>query len=511
MQDVTTPTKAELSQANAIVKPDFDALPIGEAGFSVIRDQGMIYVDKTALIASLAETSTPILMTRPRRFGKSLLCSTLEDLFAHGTKNFKGLAIEHLWSDRTYPVIKLNFANFSISTDNSDLDRALYGLLQEQLQRSQTVQFLQNAGIDLEYYLRQYHDAAMLLRRVLYDYHDKTSHQFVIIVDEYDSLLTQAINNHSAFDARLQLFSDFFRTIKGLKDDKCLRFVFITGVTRYQHTGIFSGFNNYQDLTFNSNYSALFGYTEEELLQYFGSYIEYGAKLFGMSNDDYLKHLRYEYDGYNFEEPSDSEDSEESTELKESSEKEATAVTKVYNPWSILNSLNALSVKRPALANVFSDFWVGSGSISSFLVNFIKLLLQGVSKEASQKRLLSFLKIDLQADFSMPQSELKKPRDPYNNNARKDLVTAFRVAMVQAGYYTLKELSPSEAQELKSAGEFYCVDGSIPFFLTVPNNEVATYLHYEFWSDISDLITDEVIELLADKKPEFVAILRKQR
>lgn len=83
--------------------------------------------------------------------------------------------------------------------------------------------------------------------------------------------------------------------------------------------------------------------------------------------------------------------------------------------------------------------------------------------------------------------------------------------MVQAGYYTLKELSPSEAQELKSAGEFYCVDGSIPFFLTVPNNEVATYLHYEFWSDISDLITDEVIELLADKKPEFVAILRKQR
>ncbi len=510
MQDAASPSPSTVlqfhSHTNGSAKPDFAALPISEECFAVLRQGRKIYVDKTELIAKLAALNFPIFIARPRRFGKSLLCSTLADLFTNGTKNFKGLAIEHLWHEPRYPVLHLNFTECPVDDNNANFDHAVYNMIYNSFDDPFVSYCLQEANIDFaDCEKRSNGDARQLLSLVLNKYRFKTGKEFVIIIDEYDLLITQAINDQSEFEQRINWFSKFFNVIKGIRAKGGLRFFFITGVTRYQHTGIFSSFNNFKDFSLNDQYGALFGYTEEELKQYFGAYIEYGAKLFGMSFDDYLNCLRYEYDGYCFE------DAEDAESVATTDASIATTVTKVYNPWSILSSFAVLSDKRPTLAKAMDCFWVGTGSESSFLVNFVRSLMHGVDKEKAQKRFLSFLNTDLTADFSLHKSLLTVTRSPYTAavSTSRDLVTAFRVAMAQAGYYTLKKLSPQEERNLKSTGEFYCIDGTTPFFLTVPNNEVETYLHYWFWHNLSTFIASEIHEMLADKKSEFVALLKE--
>ena len=333
-------------------------------------------------------------------------------------------------------------------------------------------------------------------------------------------MISKAIGNQNLFKQRIDWFSEFFSSIKGLRGKGCLRFVFITGITRYQHTGIGSGLNNVQDVSFDEEYSTLFGYTEDELKRYFGAYIEYGAKRLGMSFDDYLNCLRYEYDGYCFEDTEDDDDYDDGDvvaveavdAVDASNAEESTEVTKVYNPWSILKSLQALSAKKVTLAKVMNRFWVDTGSESSFFVNFVRSLLLGLNKEKQQQWFLSFICTDLTADFSLHKSLLSAARSPYTADfsTPTDLVTAFRVAMVQAGYYTLKQLSSQEKAQLKSANEFYCIDGSIPFFLTVPNNEIETYLHYWFWPNLSTFLANELHDMLVvdiqDAKKEYTIV-----
>ncbi len=509
MQDATTTNAAVQPPSNngsAKPAPDFLALPISVDNFSKIRQKGLIYVDKTAFIANLVALHHPIFMARPRRFGKSLLCSTLADLFANGTENFKGLAIENQWHEPRYLVFHISFVKCPADDNEASFHRAVYSLIRSKFESPAISKYLQEANVDFAECLKTSDgDARILFAEVLTKYYENTGKEFVIIIDEYDRLISNAINKQQVFEQRIHWFSEFFSIIKGFSGDGCLRFLYITGVTRYQHTGIFSGFNGFKDFSFDDGYGALFGYTEDELRRYFGAYIEYGARLFGMSFDDYLNCLRHEYDGYCFEGTEDDEDVVVTDTAK------STEVTKVYNPWSILNSLYALSAKRVSLAKVMDRFWVGTGSESSFLVNFIGSLLRGVDKESALQQFLSFLSTDLTADFSLNTSLLSVTSSPYTANfsTATDLVTAFRVAMVQAGYYTLKQLSPSEEQALKSAGEFYCVDGTTPFFLTVPNHEVETYLHYWFWPNISTFIAHELREILADKRIEFVALLKE--
>ena len=490
-------------------KPDFAALPVAEEDFVELRNLGKIYVDKTDLIYKLAANTFPIFMARPRRFGKSLLCSTLADLFANGTENFKGLAIEHLWHEPHYPVLYLNFDSCNTSADdtNASINKVMYNLFYSSFREPFVKQCLQEANVDFaECVQLSSGDAMQLLFLVLTQYHYNKRNKFVIIIDEYDRLISKAIGNQNLFKQRIDWFSEFFSSIKGLRGKGCLRFVFITGITRYQHTGIGSGLNNVQDVSFDEEYSTLFGYTEDDLKRYFGAYIEYGAKRLGMSFDDYLNCLRYEYDGYCFEDTEDDDDYDDGDvvavdavdAVDAANAEESTEVTKVYNPWSILKSLQALSAKKVTLAKVMNRFWVDTGSESSFFVNFVRSLLLGLNKEKQQQWFLSFICTDLTADFSLHKSLLSAARSPYTADfsTPTDLVTAFRVAMVQAGYYTLKQLSSQEKAQLKSANEFYCIDGSIPFFLTVPNNEIETYLHYWFWPNLSTFLANELHDML---------------
>ncbi len=477
-------------QANITVlePPSRYALQAGVSGFEVRRDNGMIYVDKTDLIAKLALFHEPVFIARPRRFGKSLLCTTLKTLFAKGTKNFKGLAIEKQWHEPTYPVLDLNFSTCVLAKDNSNLEQVMFNLFDLKFSLSYVEPFLQEAGVDLAETKKANSASAVdFFSSVLRQYHDKTGKEFVIIIDEYDDPFNDVLYNQRFLKERIDWFSNFYRITKELIEIGCVRFLFITGITRYQHTGIFSGFNIYFDLTFDPEFSALFGYTEAEIQQNFGAYIEYGAKRYGMTADDYLSRLRTEYDGYQFA--------------------VAEGVIKVYNPWSILRSFATMF--GGVLSDTFACFWVNSGAVSTFVVNFIKSQMQGVNATKAKSDILAFVTTDLTADFSLHKSLLTGSRDPYNTDVEKDLVVEFRVAMTQAGYYTLKELSPKEEEELKKAGEFYCADGSEPFFLRVPNNEIAIFLRYNFWPTISSFITDEVQKAFAGKDQVFITLLEE--
>ena len=481
-------TEVQANGANDTKVPDFTRLPLAIDYFASLRDKGKIYVDKTDLIAKMVEIDAPVFVARPRRFGKSLLCSTLAELFANGTKNFKGLAIESLWKDDTYPVLYLSFANCPVGEDNANFDSLMYSMIYCSFASPAVTQSLQNAGVNFTDCAQlSSGSAAQLLFNALSQYHLKTNKQFVILIDEYDHLLNQVIGNQTSFKQRLEWMTGFFRVIKGLYELGCLRFLFLTGITRYQHTSIFSGFNNLEDLSFDPRFCTLFGYTEEEIKQNFSPYIEYGSKLLGMSFEEYFDRLRYEYDGYSFGNTRDS--------------------IKVYNPWSILNSCSALA--KGDLSVIFDDFWTKSGGFSSFLVNFIKSKLQNAGNANAKREFLEFVTTDLLADFSLSKDLLTDPRDPYNSDVAEDLVTSFRVTMAQSGYYTLKILSADESEKLKQEGRFYCADGSEPFFLTVPNHEVARFLRNRFWANLSSFIEGGGRILLADKEAIFIALLQE--
>ena len=479
--------------------PDFKALPTNVSDFGFLRTNHQIYVDKTALIAELVQIVSPVFVSRPRRFGKSLLCSTLADLFAHGTENFKGLAIELLWNEPTYPVLKLSFTSTSVKADNSNLDSAMFNMVFRGLKKQLVQQFLKAAHIDLEEYKQISNgNAGDLLSSVLGDYYDQTQKQFVIIIDEYDSLINQVIINQSAFEERVTWFSQFFNILKDLYGNNCCRFLFITGITRYAHAGILSGFNTLEDITYNLDYCILFGYTEEELQQYFGSYIEYGAQLCEISPAEYLKLLRQEYDGYSFY--------------------DSLAATKVYNPCSILKSFAALKTfgKQPiserntdkAKDNVFDRFWASTGALSTYFVNFFKRQLQNVqtADNATLNDLIWFMNSDLTQDFELSKDLFYDTRNPYTMFNGKAIVPEFKVAMIQTGYYTFQVGGKSEGEReferhspSPSANKPQNSSSGSKFWFTVPNQEVAKTLNKTFWPEIKSLVATALCDVFVRK------------
>ena len=479
--------------ADAALKvPDFEALPKGEDNFSNLREQNRIYVDKTTLIANLAKIDIPVFVSRPRRFGKSLLCTTLAELFAHGTEKFKGLAIEHLWNEPTYPVLKLSLINMKVKADNSNLESVMFKMVYQGLKTQQVQHFLKAAHMDLEEYKKTSDgDAGELLSSVLFDYHDQTQKKFVIIIDEYDALINQAIIDQSIFEERVSWFSQFFNILKGLRNNNCWRFLFITGVTRYSHAGILSGFNSLEDLTYNMDYCTLFGYTEEELLQYFGSYIEYGAKLREVSPAEYMKRLRQEYDGYRFNNSVDA--------------------TLVYNPWSILGSFSTLKTlgkqsdrMEPDLIEAeFGNFWTRTGALSTYFMNFMKRQLQNVQSadNATLNDLIWFMSSDLTQDFELSQDMFYDTRNPYTMFNGKAIIPEFRVAMIQTGYYTFKVWDKSKVKQsqIPSANEPPKSSSGSKFHFTVPNQEVAKTLNKTFWPEVKSLVATAIRDVFVMK------------
>jgi hypothetical protein len=305
------------------------ALPIGIQSFRKLREYDFLYVDKTELIYQMVKKPGVYFFSRPRRFGKSLLLSTLKEIFLGNKFLFKGLWIEDKIDWQAFPVVHLSFDAISSKEETIEV------LLAQHLQNiaEQHGHKLQSKGIKS-------------LTLELIQKLSKQQQRVVFLIDEYDKPILDALPEDLALaEQRRDVLKEFFETLKN--QDENIHFIFITGITKFSRMSIFSGLNNLSDISLQEQYATLCGYTSAELETHFGAAFPSIAASELLELADFKTELKNWYNGYNW--------------LGE----------KVYNPWSILK---LIETRR------FDNYWFASGH-PAFL---IKLLKKGLYFELEQ-------------------------------------------------------------------------------------------------------------------------------
>ena len=300
-------------------------LPIGISNISKLRKNNYCYVDKTDLLLMLINHGAWYFLARPRRFGKSLTISTLQAIFRGRTELFKGLAAENFvkeQSKRPSPVVYLDMSSLGTFRTRKELEEKLKFL----------IQFVAE-DLDLTLPPLQADSSIQILLRKLF----KTQGEVVLLIDEYDVPIVRNLDKNGLLEEYREVMHDFYSVIKSC--DEFLRFVFITGISKFAKMSVFSAMNNLIDISMHDSYGAILGYTQDELEKYFEPLILEAAKKLNLTHEELIFKLKEYYDGYSFD-----------------------GVHKVYNPWSILNFLDVQQ---------FNAFWSDTG-YSSFLFNLLK-------------------------------------------------------------------------------------------------------------------------------------------
>lgn len=273
--------------------------PIGIQSFEKLREGDFVYVDKTALVYDLVTTGTVYFLSRPRRFGKSLLVSTLECYFRARKELFHGLAIEALEQDwYEYPVFKIDF-NGDRFTQPGILEAKIEGHIAQ----------WENIYGKNPAELTTGDRFTGVLRRAAEQY----GHRAVVLIDEYDKPILDALDTPQE-DENRDILQAFYSTFKSADD--YTRFVLLTGVTKFSQVSVFGGSNEPDDISMSAHYEALCGITEEELEHYFAEPITLIAKKYKLTVEEMRLILKQQYNGYHF-----------SDEL-----------TNIYNPFSLINA-----------------------------------------------------------------------------------------------------------------------------------------------------------------------------
>ena len=299
-------------------------LPIGVQDFEKLRRENYLYIDKTALVHRLATTGNCYFLSRPRRFGKSLLLSTLKAYFLGKKDLFHGLAIETLeseWQEHPVLYLDLNSANYRD-------EESLRLTLQKALVSWEEVYGSNASEVLLE------HRFEGVIRRA----YEKTGRQVVILVDEYEKPLLEAIEKAELQETFRNILRAFYSVLKSM--DACIRFALLTGVTKFGHLSIFSSLNNLEDISMDRQYYDLCGIDNESLHGILRPYVELFAEEKKMSVDDVYAETERRYDGYHF----------------------TPDTPGMYNPFSVLNALK----KRD-----FGSYWFSTGT-PSYLVTLLK-------------------------------------------------------------------------------------------------------------------------------------------
>lgn len=317
-------------------------LPIGIQTFSDIRTQGYLYVDKTALVWQIANVGKPFFLSRPRRFGKSLLLSTFEAYFEGRKELFKGLAIEKLedkWEK--YPVLHLD-----LNAEKYDTVESLDAILSYQLTQWEGIY---GKGEDETTVSNRF-------KGVIQRAYEKTGRGVVVLIDEYDKPLLQAIHDKNLLEEYRKILKAFYGTLKS--KDSCLRFVFLTGVTKFSQVSVFSDLNQLNDISISKVYATICGLTKQELLDNFMPELEVLAKENEQSLTETIEAMTLQYDGYHFHPKGEG----------------------VFNPFSVLNAFDKQE---------FGNYWFQTGT-PTFLVKSLqkadydlRTLMDGVEASAS--------------------------------------------------------------------------------------------------------------------------------
>ena len=307
-------------------------LPIGIQCFADLRKGGYVYVDKTKEIHRMVSVGKHYFLSRPRRFGKSLLVSALEDIFKGNKKLFEGLYIYDKIDWEQHPVIKIDWSKIKRGS-------------------------AQELEVDLSDYLNQMAEgyeislkrsfASSKFDELIISLREKAGKKVVILIDEYDMPILDALQKPDVLGGIRDFLQDFYKIIKA--NDENLRFVFLTGISKFSKVSIFSGLNNLDDITLDREFSTICGYTQNELVSYFSEHIADFARSENLSESQMIETIRHWYNGFSWD-----------------------GQNFLYNPYSTL----VLFKKK-----IFANYWFVSG-MPTFLVemlhkrNDVKLLFE---------------------------------------------------------------------------------------------------------------------------------------
>ena len=399
--------------------------PIGIQSFEKIRKGGYVYVDKTDLVYKMVQGHIYFL-ARPRRFGKSLLVSTLKAYFEGRKDLFEGLKMMELeteWSQ--YPVMKFDFSIGQMNKENGLRDYLLTEMYS--IEKEYDIQPVQSAESG-----KPSLDVGLRFNHLIKELHEKTGQQVVVLIDEYDKPLLDLLETGNPDDekqliANRELLKGFFSVFKAADDH--LRFVLLTGITKFSQVSMFSGFNQPDDISLGPRYDTLLGITEEELYTVFEEPIRELAEELGEDEETTKELLKKRYDGYHF-----------SKRMKD-----------VYNPFSILNTFINLDMR---------DYWFSSGT-PSYLVRLLGNTPEDIMQYTG-KKYPEQLFIDYKADSAMPLPMIfqagyltikgyDKDFNTYlldypNNEVKQGLIT-----LLANDYLQLKGLAVSWVQRIVTA------------------------------------------------------------
>ncbi|MEY8456016.1 AAA family ATPase [Turicimonas muris] len=235
-------------------EPLIKKLPLGTSSFLALRNANQIYVEKSEYIFKLASIRAQVFLSRPRRFGKSLLVSTFEALFKNGIRDFKGLAIEKKWKDdKKYTVVRLDFSETRDFENVEEFSQKLTSLLARKFR---------SAGFSYQ------EDSALSVTEQLSNWlQTQPVNQLVILIDEYDAPLTVCLDSADEFEYVSRKLTEFYAVLK--TNGRALRFLFITGITKFNKTCLFAELNDLSDISLSPDYGALLGFTREEVQKIF--------------------------------------------------------------------------------------------------------------------------------------------------------------------------------------------------------------------------------------------------
>ncbi len=376
--------------------------PIGVQDFEGLIKDGYVYVDKTDLIYRLVNDGKIYFLSRPRRFGKSLLVSTLKHYFLGHRELFKGLAIDGLeteWNE--YPVFHLSFGGVNFS-NSSAIDESLS-------------MFIENA--EKEYGIEErFKDYGIRFAAVLKAAHEKTGRRCVVLIDEYDKPLLDVMDTElrvTDSDGNSLRLEEYNRNVlKGFysvfKDaDPDLKFVLLTGVTKFSQVSVFSGFNQPKDISMDSRYEALCGITLEEMLEVFHEPIHELAKKYKTDYDGMVEMLRKRYDGYHF----------------------SSEMTGVFNPFSLLNCFDKLEMR---------NYWFATGTptyLMRLLSHSDKNINELVGRYYEESQFIDY-KADVERPLPMIYQSGYLTVKGYNER-RKKYILDFPNEEVRSGFVSL--------------------------------------------------------------------------
>ena len=295
--------------------------PVGIQTFSEIIREGYLYVDKTDLVWQLAHYAKFIFMSRPRRFGKSLLTSTLESYFRGDKDLFRGLKIMQLEKEWTqYPVLHLDLS-VAKGQDNAE------GL-------RETLMWMLEPLADIYGHKPTETTPGKLLTGLIHRAMEKTGKQVAVIIDEYDAPLLDVLHSQATLDAMRKVMQEFYVPLKA--NEAYIKFCFITGITKFSQLSIFSTINNLKNVSLLPRFATICGFTEQEVKTVFKEDIEAMAKDFKLTPEAMYAKIKFKYDGYHF----------------------ACSAEAVFNPFSLLNALGDRLLK---------NYWFASGT-PTFLI-----------------------------------------------------------------------------------------------------------------------------------------------